>query len=240
VSASNYESLYRDWYARIEHAHGRLGHTLGFNPPIVSSVRAFEATPRLLVLGLNPAGNVDYPTHRGLFRYENENAYVGVDWKGAGAGASKLQRQVQAVFENLRSRLRPDCPAEAFAVTEVVTANYIPFRSPDEEQLRNPKDSKAFALELWRDIFAVWRPQVVVCFGLTPFRAMEKLLGSTPRPSEWNVQIHFKAMMRLHKLPSGTRLLGLPHLSKTPVFSAVQHEAALSEAFDDLCAGVRR
>lgn len=236
----NWRELYLDWYSRIEQAHARIGHTLGFNPPIVCSVHSFEAVPRILVLGLNPAGDCDYPHHRGLFRYENENAYVGVDWKGAGAGASRLQVQVQALFEELRLRLQPDCPRDQFAITEVVTANFIPFRSPDEDQLHKPKESKAFSMDLWRDIFSVWRPDVVVCYGATPFRAMETLLGSTSCPQTWDVTIRFKSFMRLHKLPTGTRLLGLPHLSRTAIFSASQHKTKIAEAFNDLCADVRR
>jgi hypothetical protein len=238
MTGPDYAALYREWYSRIEQAYTRLGHPFGFNPPIVCSVRSFEAVPRILVLGLNPAGDRDYPEHRGLFRYETENAYTGVDWKGAGAGQSKLQKQVRALFESLRTRLRPDCTPDQFAISEVVTANYIPFRSPGEAALHDPDASKAFALRLWADIVRSWRPEVVVCYGSTPFNGMEQLLGSSPRPRSWETRSPLRAVMRLHKPHSGTRLLGLPHLSRFPIFNFPANEMAISAAFDDLCAGV--
>ena len=237
---TNWRDLYLGWYSRIEQAHARIGHVLGFNPPIVCSVRSFDAVPRVLVMGLNPGGERDYPEHRGHFRYEDHNAYTGVDWKGAGVGESKLQRQVRALFEELRLRLRADCTPEDFALTEVVTANYIPFRSPDEARLHKPDESKAFALALWADIFRAWRPDVVVCYGSTPFKALEQLLGSTPRPRQWETRSPLRAAMRLHKLPSGTRILGLPHLSRFSIFAFPENELVIADAFDDLCAGVRR
>jgi hypothetical protein len=69
---------------------------------------------------------------------------------------------------------------------------------------------------------------------------MEQLLGSSPRPRTWETRSPLRAVMRLHKLHSGTRLLGLPHLSRFPIFNFPANEMAITEAFDDLCAGVRQ
>ena len=232
----DWRALNRDWYGRIESAYAQLGHPLGFNPLLLSSVESFDATPRLLVATLNPAGDRDYPDHRGVDRYAGGNAYTSVDWKGAGPGRAPLQVQMQGVFRYLQERTGFGGSPEEFARARVVTAQIIPFRSPDEESLHRRDDSLAFVQQIWREIFSYWQPQIVVSVGATTTEAFGDLLGRARlrfMPTGWG-----KVKMSLHEFPK-TRLLGLPHLSTFKLFSRAQSAPYLAEAFDWLVGGVK-
>ncbi len=227
----NWRKLNRDWYQRIEQAHDKLGHPFGFNPLVLSSVDSFEASPRLMVSTLNPAGDRDYPSHRGVERYEGGNAYTSIDWGGHGKGKAPLQRQVQGVFRHLQKRAGFAGPLDEFARSQVVTSQIVPFRSPSEKTLHRRDESLTFSRNLWREIFEFWRPEAVVSISGTTTAELTGLLGDiveeSSLPTGWG---NYK--MTLRGFEGGTRLLGLPHLSRFALFGRWQSEPHLEEAFD--------
>lgn len=230
----DWKALYEGWYARVERAYGQLGHSLGYNPPIVSSVRAFEAKPRLLLMGLNPAGSRDVPEHRGRFRYEDRDSYVGTSWDGLAPGQSPLQRQVAQLLRHLQRGLGESGPLDLFALNRVVSGSLVPFRSPNEASLHRPNESLTFGRNLWRDVLNHWRPQYAVCFGTTPFRELSALLGRPVEAREYDPRWQGSLSVRVYQ--DGTRLLGLPHLSRFKIFGRVQSVEALGQAMNDLFA----
>jgi hypothetical protein len=232
--ALDWRSLYLDCYEATEKAYARLGHMLGFNPPIVSSVRAFEATPRILLLGLNPAGSRDYPEHRGQFRYEESDGYLGTSWDDYPPGQAPLQRQVAQLLRYLQRRIAERDPLEVFARNRVVAGSLVPFRSPSEDTLHNPAASLAFGRSMWRDIFGHWRPQYAVCFGGTPFRELTSLLGTVTEARDYDPR--WQGRLRLRVFADGTRLLALPHMSRFPIFGRAASAPAIEAAFCDLLA----
>lgn len=229
---SAYRQWYEHWYAASERACAALGHPYGFNPPLLNSVESLTVEPRLLVATLNPAGNVDYPDHRGLYRYEGQNAYVDIDWIGHGVGQAPLQRQIQEVFEHLRRRTHPiSIDAIAFARSNVVTTQLVPFRSPSEKLLHRREDSVRFSREMWSDLFSHWSPTAVVAVGSTTGAELTAILGQVKRdrymPTGWG---EYRLLTR--QFARGTRLLVLPHLSRFALFGRPQSEPYLNEAFD--------
>lgn len=227
---TDWRGLYDDWYARTEAEFARLGHPHGFNPPVLCSVEAFDATPRLLVATLNPAGDRDYPEHRGLRRYETGNAYLTVDWNGLGAGQAPLQLQIAAVFEHLRKRSNFNESLAEFARVRVVTAQAVPFRSRDEASLHRREESLDIAACMWRDIFKHWRPQAMVAIARSTADAFGRALGHVRNegalPSGWG-----NYTIGLHQFDGG-RILVLPHLSRFKLFGRPQSEPHLAQAFD--------
>lgn len=227
----HWRSLYRGWYSRVEAAATELGHPLGFNPLLLSSIESFEAVPRLMLATLNPGGNRDYPDHRGLWRYESGNAYTDVNGSGLGPGQSPLQRQIQRAFKHLSTRTGFIGSDHEFARANIVTAQIVPFRSPNEAVLHRRDESLEFSQNLWSEIFTNWRPQAVVSISGTTTREFGKLLGNEisrrQMPTGWgNIQ------MNLVEFERGTRLLGLPHLSRFALFGRPASEPHLEEAFD--------
>jgi hypothetical protein len=220
-------------YTRTEAACAEFGHPYGFNPWLLSSIDAFSAEPRLLVMGLNPAGSRDYPEHRGRYLYENGNAYFH-DWEGA--GWSPLQKQMQRLFAELQQRVGDTRDPAEFARTGIVTGSLVPFRSPGGDSLHRAEESLAFGRELWGEVFAQWMPQAAVTFGETPFEELSRLLGRETNkvkfPSGWG-----RTTLTLREFDNGSRLLGLPHLSRYKIFGRAQGAAGIEAAFDALLAG---
>lgn len=236
-------AAYRNWYDKsydvIESACRSLEHPYGFNPPLLSSVESLAAKPRLLVATLNPAGSADCPDHRGRYRYEGLNAYLDIDWRGHGLGQSPLQRQMQGVFEHLRSRTcGSPVSAVAFARSRVVTAQLIPFRSPSESSLHRRTESVAVARAVWAELLRIWLPSTAVTVGATTAQELGVVLGSVgwegSLPIGWGVY-----RMTLREFDCGTRLLALPHLSRFAILGRPQSELYLKEAFDWAVGGAR-
>lgn len=234
VRDTDWRAQYLSWYEQTESACARLGHTLGFNPVILSSVRAFVTKPRILVMGLNPAGSRDYPEHRGRFRYEERDAYLGTSWDSYAAGQAPLQRQVAQLLRHLQRRVPASGPLELFALNRVVAGSLIPFRSRGEADLHNRQASLEFGKNIWRGILQLWRPQYAVCFGNTPFNELSALFGRSMEAREYDPR--WQGALRVRVFSNGTRLLGVPHMSRFPIFGRAQSETAIGQAFDDLFA----
>jgi len=232
--AVDWRAHYESWYDQTESAYARLGHSLGFNPLILSSVRAFDAKPRLLLMGLNPAGSRDYPEHRGRFRYEERDAYVGTDWGGHAIGQAPLQRQVAKLLRQVQRRVNDHGPLELFALNRVVSASLVPFRSRGEADIHNRQASLEFGVSLWKEILGLWRPQYAVCFGTTPFNELSLLLGTWTEAREYDPK--WQGALRVRVFRDGTRLLGVPHMSRFPIFGRAASSLAIEQAFDDLFA----
>lgn len=234
---ADFVALYSDLYDRTEREYTRLGHAeigLGFNPFIVSSVRAFEASPRLLLMGLNPAGSEDYPEHRGRFRYEHDDGHIGTAWRHYAKGQAPLQRQIALLLNKIQKRINDTRPLDRFAVNGIVSGNFVPFRSPRWSQLHAKKESIAFAQSLWGKVFSVWRPQFVVTFGGDALERMVGMLGVVREARDYDPK--WQSSLKVRVLTDGTRLLGLPHMSVFSIFGRSESEPALEEAFDDLFA----
>ena len=231
---TDWRAQYEGWYDQTESAYARLGHSLGFNPLILSSVRAFEAKPHLLLMGLNPAGSRDYPEHRGRFRYESHDAYLGTSWDDYPAGQAPLQRQVAQLLRQVQRRVADHGPLELFALNRVVSASLVPFRSRGEADLHNRQASLNFGVSLWRAILSLWRPKYAVCFGTTPFNELSALLGDWTEAREYDPK--WQGALRVRVFADGTRLLGVPHMSRFPIFGRAASADAIEQAFDDLFA----
>lgn len=197
---------------------------------MLSSIEAFDATPRLLVLGLNPGGDKDQPGHRGRFRFGDANAYLTI-WDES--GFSPLQQQVQRLIEQLRVRVAPDVPLDDFARRRTVTGSLVPFRSPREATLHRREEFPGLRSRPVAHGVLALAPAAAVVFGARPLAEISALLGPVideqAFPSGWGNRV-----LTLRTFASGTRLLGAPHLSQFGVFGRPQGAAGIASAFDAL------
>jgi hypothetical protein len=238
MSGADFVRMYSAIYDRTEATYAKLGHPLGFNPFIVSSVRAFEASPRLLLMGLNPAGSKDYPEHRGRFRYEEDDSYIGTSWGDLPKGQAKLQKQIALLLKEVQRRVGDKGPLDRFALNRIVSGNFVPFRSRNWGDLYRKEESIAFGQSLWGEVFSAWRPQYVVTFGAGALDAVIGLLGDVHEARDYDPR--WQGSLSIRVLKDGTRLLGLPHLSRFMIFGRLESMPAITEALDDLFAGAPR
>lgn len=229
AAARPWVDRYIDLYGDTTRTYEVDGYTLGYNPWLLSSIEAFDADPRLLVIGINPAGSHDYPEHRGMFRYESENAY----YTSGTPEWVPMQRQVQAAMRELQRRIGDTSDEAAFACKRIVTGNFIPFRSPGEKAL--PTKAFTFGRNLWRTVFSYWQPQYVLTYGDTARDEISALLGRWTGEKTFDCGWKGK-QLTLREFDRGVRLLALPHLSRFRIFGRSESEAGIAAAFDALVA----
>jgi len=123
-------------------------------------------------------------------------------------------------------------PLELFARNRVVSASFVPFRSPSESTLHNRTASLEFGRRHWRGVLEVWEPQYAVCFGSTPFQELCALLGRVVEARDYDPR--WQGMLRLCVFENGARVLGVPHMSRFPIFGRRESTPAIEAAFDDL------
>jgi hypothetical protein len=164
--------------AAIESEYIRLCHTLGWR--FMMGPRAtLTARASIGFITLNPGGkgiSYDQPSES----CENGNAYVTEVWSGGVPRAAALQRQVQMLFAALAAELEYKGSLQAFMDEEVMSAYFIPFRSPSMRTLHRAKESLEFATRLWTWIFDAWMPRCILTIGVDSFRAIVTILRGRP------------------------------------------------------------
>lgn len=123
------------------------------------------AEAEVAFLGMHPGGREISPDHA-EFAMESGSAYVHESWAGSAPGESRLQKQVRQLFGHLGQE-----PAQ------VLAGNLVPFRSPDWNSLQNRKASLEFGVGLWRRIFHVTTPKLVIGSGTEIARPLADILG---------------------------------------------------------------
>jgi hypothetical protein len=131
------------------------------------------------------------------------------------------------LFTALEEKLSDNGWLTDFVDTRVMSAYFVPFRSPSIAALPFRKESLRFAVGLWRGIFTSWVPRLIVTIDNESFREIARILSSRPGankidtrrfPTGWG---NYEAdVVRL----SGVRedvpiaIARLPHLSRFQLF----------------------
>ena len=161
--------------ARIEAAYDSLGHSRGWR--FLTGPRCtFTSGARFAFITLNPAGKDADPAHPRASA-EDGSAYWVESWNSGPAGGAVLQHQVQELFSRIARIVGAnDSSPRAFVESQVLTAHFIPFRSPSIKDLARRKDSIDFAHALWSDILASWTPDKILTLGNDTFSPLRSIL----------------------------------------------------------------
>jgi hypothetical protein len=209
--------------AEIEAAYARLGHTLGWRF-LMGPAATLSPASRVALITLNPGGS-SRPADHAEASCEYGSAYWTESWAGSPRGQAPLQRQIQALLGGLARELGTATSVREWTDRNVVTAHFIPFRSPSIAALPRSAESIAFARTLWHRILADWTPRTIVTIDGTTFSEITSILRSRPGakidaaqvlPTGWgNVSAE---IMRIRG-PHGMSTVGrLPHLSRFALF----------------------
>jgi hypothetical protein len=101
------------------------------------------------------------------------NAYLTETWGANVPGGAPLQRQVQMLFSQLANKLGDKRSLNEFVDSEVMSAYFIPFRSPSIAALPRRKESLAFAIRLWSAILELWMPRCILTIDTVTFGALK-------------------------------------------------------------------
>ncbi|MGE3594154.1 MAG: hypothetical protein AB7N70_01295 [Dehalococcoidia bacterium] len=144
----------------VEAAYKRLGHTMGWR--FLTSPRAtLSPKTRIALITLNPGGDREPPEHPRASS-DAGSSYCVETWPGHAEGGAPLQRQVQSLCRGLQRHLNDDQPLPQFMATAVLSAHFIPFRSPSFDALHNRQASIKFGRDLWTRILNQWRPRLIL------------------------------------------------------------------------------
>ena len=216
--------LFDTLVAEIKAEYARLEHTLGWRFLNVSS-NVMNGTKRVALITLNPGGD-HIPEDHPDASCENGASYLVEQWGDAAPGQSTLQLQVQLLFAELATKLRYSGTPNQLLESSLVS-QFIPFRSPNFEQLPRRQESITFARTLWSRVLAATKPRLIVCLsrevereliGLIPECLGARRVESIPLPTGWG---NYNAETTTFKQSSQTlRLLYLPHLSTWKLFTS--------------------
>lgn len=199
----------------IEQAYRKSENQLGWRF-LSCPARNLEGA-KVAFVGLNPAGNG--PEDRdGFAMPEGTSAYRDESWGGCAPGEAVLQKQVLALFARLGQR--PE---------NVLSGQFIPFRSPRLNKLKNLQFCLAFGEELWSGVFSSAKPELVVTLGFDTLPHMQRILGvvSVEKiPVNWG---NYSARRGTFK---GGTLIALPHLSTFKIMNRPQSATALDTLFE--------
>jgi hypothetical protein len=108
---------------------------------------------------------------------ESGNAYLTETWPGSDPGAAPLQRQVQMLFTGLAAKLGETRSLREFMDARVMSAYFIPFRSPSIAALGRREELSEFAAHLWSAVFERWMPKCILTIDTKTFGSIKKMLA---------------------------------------------------------------
>jgi hypothetical protein len=211
------DELYRASCAEIEARYTASSNALGWRF-LMCPRRNLSPDIRVAMITLNPGGATEPPDHP---RESSEvgSAYLHETWPGHEPGSAPLQRQIQALFEQLNQEIGA-APDGRHLLEASLAGYFVPFRSRSWQTLEDKRQSIVFSRKLWTDIFQQIEPELVLCIDQRTTKEIRRILEA---------RNHVRA--EAHSLPTGwgqinaevtrvgpTTLLRLPHLSRFRLF----------------------
>jgi hypothetical protein len=101
-----------------------------------------------------------------------------------------------------------------------LAAYFVPFRSPQFKVLSNPRESLAFAVDLWTQILSYCHPRLIITIDQQTTRCLTRILnaksGSTPSRRQFGIGWGmYKADLFAYE---SVAVLRWPHLSRFAIF----------------------
>ena len=200
---------------RIEKFYTQHGYQLGWR--LLASPKATLQTADIALIGQTPGGDRDYPEHPNFCTRPGESAYRDEVWGDYRRGEAPLQKQVCVLFDRL-----------GVAPHDVLSGHFVPFRSPEYDELRHKKEAEAFSRKLWQDIFDVAKPKLVIALGGVAFAGLHGILQGTEIEK---ISIDWGKVSARRADCNQCVLVGLPHFSRFPIMSRKNSAEGLNRAF---------
>lgn len=209
---------------KIKQAYRDLGHTLGWRF-LTGPKATLSPRTRIGLITMNPGGDHE-PEDHPRASCEAGSSYLVESWPGYARGRAPLQLQIQAMLGALARHLGDPTPLASFMNERVLSAQYVPFRSPSFAALPRRKESLAFAHGLWRSILAHWQPRLLITIDTETCSSLQTTLtGQAGQitdhqrfPTGWG---DYQAEVIRLSRPAGAppiTLARLPHLSRFALF----------------------
>ena len=195
----------------------KSGNSLGWR--LLSSPCDTMLKSKIAFIGMNPGGDKDVKEHPKFCMPIGQSAYRDEIWDNNPKGESKLQKQVLELFKMLR------CEPQ-----EVLSGNFVPFRSSSWKELNNQQECLAFSRNIWREIFGLSKPNLIIVMGNEIFDELYNFLNCNTLEKflvNWGNISSEKARF------AGGTLIRLPHLSRFTIMTKKDSHEALRQLFKE-------
>jgi hypothetical protein len=233
-------NLFDQCIAEIESAYATLDHKMGWRFLTSPSTTLSSATEVALIT-LNPGGKSDDSESHPHGSSEKGSAYLTESWDDQRPGNDKLQLQIQALIQGMQSRLGFPGTWQDYMNSQVLSAHFVPFRSPNIKALHESEQSMDFARTLWGQILGAWMPRILITIDRKSYEALDDLLrahanlravSSRRLPTGWG---EYQAdVLRFEDLDDRgpVTLVRLPHLSRFTLFHSAARKPFLDALLD--------
>lgn len=224
------EELFPSYVADVERAYCELQHRLGWRL-LTCPKTAFIGKAPVAFISLNPGGGEADKNDSGG-SCEEGSAYIRESWGQFGPGQAPLQVQVQALFKRVHTLLGSTLEFDEFVKRDLVSAHYIPFRSPNLKALPRRAESFAFAQRLWSSILQKWSPRLILTIDRDSFAGLSTILakevaGAVNFRSQfetgWGRCTADVVRFRVPGSEGEVTLARLPHLSRFKLFAGTKY-----------------
>lgn len=209
-SFEHYTALIRDAYSRLDYS---LGWEFLYTP-----AATLQCPNGFMLVGINPGGDA-FDIAESV---EDGNAYLIQKWSPDGA---RLQHQVRSFFRLLSDRFLGHATQGDALLSQTLTMNFCPFRSPTWRELPRRPEAISFSQGLWTGLLSEITPRVVLCLGALPYRYLEDILrrqaetidGERRFPTGWG---QYDFALRVYSIKGRpVVLVRLPHFSRYKLMS---------------------
>lgn len=214
------DQMLRELVVEIESIYESLGYVLGWRF-LTSPRKTLSPKTEVCLVTLNPGGSADDLVNP---RASNEqgSAYVVESWGNDPPGRSRLQIQVQTLFQ-----------LAGIETETVLSGHLVPFRSVSWDSLQNKPEAMRLGVALWTRVLDYVRPSLILGIGKTQLRQPLAAILGKPTASE-EVPMNWGAVSAGFDQFGSCSLITLPHLSRfsvaTRAQSTVQIEGMLARA----------
>ena len=172
---------------------------------------------------------------------EEGSPYKNESWGGKKPGESKLQIQIQKMFNKIHEKLNyPDSKLELIEST--LSGHFVPFRSPRLKDLGYEKEAFDFGEKLWSKVLqSIQPPELFVCIDHKTTKRIRKIIATIynlPEGKPCKVETGWgNTTADIIEFGSNAevKLLRLPHLSSFKLFSRKECEEEIEDIFTRFC-----
>lgn len=221
--------------AEIAAAYDELGHQLDWRF-LTTRARTFNRSTEIVLMTLNPGGRQVESNHPRVSS-EAGSSYIIESWKGKPPGKAQLQLQIRRLFAELASARGLKCSGDDL-LNQVLSAQFIPFRSPTFDDLTKQADSVAFSRRLWRSLSASLDPRLIITIDTMTAKEMRAMMA--PKWSDPHGVEKFKTgwgsieaeLWRWGESGTGRAIVRFPHLSRFGIFGREKGQAEITHLLE--------
>lgn len=211
------QKLFQDLVSSIRNKYDEMDYKLGWRF-LTSPKSTVSKNTDSVFITLNPGGSVI--AHEAQQEScEDGSAYLVEQWGKNTPGNAPLQRQIQSLYRHL-----------GWEFDDVLSGQFVPFRSPSWDDLPNCQCALQFGTEIWSKLLDVIQPSTVIAMGKSKLRHPIRTILGSPEYSA-NISVGWGNITAGLDIYSDYRFVSLPHLSRFQIIDRPESEAGLCELF---------